>query len=58
MIAEVFGVDGLIILLVTVVTFAIPLWAVIDAIARPAAAFAAAGSSKGMWLALILVSWI
>jgi len=55
---EIFGVDGLIILLVAVVSLVIPLWAVVDAISRPGAAFSAAGSSKGMWLALILVSWI
>lgn len=58
MFGEIFGVDGLIILLVAVVSLVIPLWAVVDAISRPGAAFSAAGSSKGMWLALILVSWI
>ncbi len=33
----------------------VPIWALIDAITRPTGAFAAAGSSKGMWIALILL---
>jgi hypothetical protein len=35
----------------------VPLWAVIDAISRPTPAFAAAGSSKAIWLTLMLVFW-
>jgi hypothetical protein len=49
---EVFGLSGLIILLVFMV---LPIWALVDAISRPTGAFAAAGSSKGMWIALIVV---
>ena len=33
----------------------VPIWALIDAITRPTGAFVAAGSSKGMWIALILL---
>lgn len=52
MTGEVFGLSGLIILLVFMV---LPIWALVDAISRPTGAFAAAGSSKGMWIALIVV---
>jgi hypothetical protein len=57
-IGEIFGADGLIILVVALVGLVVPIWAVVDASSRPGAAFTAAGSSKGMWLALILVFWI
>ena len=33
----------------------IPLWALVDAISRPGGAFTAAGSSKGLWIALIVL---
>ena len=52
MTGEVFGLSGLIILLVFMV---LPIWALVDAISQPTGAFAAAGSSKGMWIALIVV---
>jgi hypothetical protein len=52
MTGEIFGLGGLIIILVILV---IPIWAFIDAVSRPAAAFKAARSSKGMWIALIVV---
>jgi hypothetical protein len=57
-IGEIFGADGLIILVVALVGIVVPIWAVVDAISRPGAAFTTARSSKGMWLALILVFWI
>ncbi len=53
MAGEIFGLSGLIILLVFLV---LPIWALVDAISRPTGAFAAARSSKGMWIALIVVS--
>ena len=52
MTGEIFGLSGLIIILVFLV---LPIWALVDAISRPAGAFKAAGSSKGMWIALIVV---
>jgi len=55
---EVFGADGLIILVIALVTLVIPIWALIDAISRPGGAFVAAGSSKGMWIALIVLFWL
>jgi hypothetical protein len=56
--AEIFGVDGLIIVAVMLVGLVVPVWAIADAASRPAAAFAAAGSSKGLWIALIVVFWL
>jgi uncharacterized protein involved in exopolysaccharide biosynthesis len=50
-----FGLDGLLIPVVTIVSVGIPLWAIIDAATKPSAAFRAAGSSKAMWIALIVV---
>ena len=58
MIGVIFGVDGLIVLVVAMVTLVIPIWALIDSISRPGGAFAAAGSSKGLWIALIVVFWL
>jgi hypothetical protein len=56
LLAEVFGPDGLIVV-IALVGLAIPLWAIIDAASRPTGAFRAAGSSKGMWISLIVVFW-
>ena len=55
---EIFGADGLIVLVVALVTLVIPIWALIDSISRPTGAFAAAGSSKGMWITLIVLFWL
>ena len=52
---EIFGGQGLIVLVVALIGLAVPIWALVDAVLRPAAAFAAAGSSKGLWIALIIV---
>jgi hypothetical protein len=40
------------------VVLVIPIWALVDSISRPGGAFAVAGSSKGMWIALIVVFWL
>jgi hypothetical protein len=48
--AEIFGPDLLLIL----VLFVIPLWAIIDAATRPTPAWRAAGQSKPLWLSLII----
>jgi hypothetical protein len=50
-----FGLDGLLIVAVTIVSIGIPIWAIVDAATKPSAAFRAAGSSKAMWIALIVV---
>jgi Protein of unknown function (DUF2516) len=61
-VADIYGPDLLIVVLVLVVGLvlglAVPLWAIIDAAGRPTGAFEAAGSSKGMWIALIAVFWL
>jgi hypothetical protein len=53
MIASVFGPDLLVVLIVGMV---IPLWAIIDAISRPAVGFYAAGSNKTAWVLVLLVA--
>ena len=58
MTGAIFGVEGLIVLVIALVTLVIPIWALIDSISRPSGAFAAAGSSKGMWTALIVLFWL
>ena len=58
MAGAIFGVDGVIILMIALVTMVIPIWALVDAISRPSGAFVAAGSSKGMWIALIVLFWL
>jgi hypothetical protein len=57
MLGSVVGFDLVLIWAGLFIAFVIPLWAVIDAISRPTAAFAAAGSSKALWLTLLLVFW-
>ncbi len=58
MIADIFGPDLLVVAIVFVAGFVVPLWAVIDAASRPSGAFAAAGSSKALWISLIVVFWL
>jgi hypothetical protein len=54
----IFGLDGLFVLLIALVTLVVPIWALVDSISRPTGAFTAAGSSKGMWIALIVLFWL
>ncbi len=58
MTGEIFGLDGIILLVIAIVMLVIPIWALVDSIARPTSAFSAANSSKGMWVALITVTWL
>jgi hypothetical protein len=58
MTGEVFGLDGIFVLVVVLVMLVIPIWALVDSIARPSGAFSAAGSSKGLWVALIAITWL
>lgn len=51
------GPDLLIALLVLFLGIGVPLWAVIDAANRPAAAFYGAGSHKTAWIAVIVVAF-
>jgi hypothetical protein len=52
MLANIFGPDLPIIVLLGI---ALPLWAIVDAISRPAVAFYAAGSSKTAWVIVLVV---
>lgn len=59
MAGEVFNSGGLpIVVVVVAVLSLLPIWALIDAISRPSAAFYGAGSHKGAWIAVIVVLWI
>ena len=52
MLANVFG---LALPMVALVGIALPLWAIVDALSRPAVAFYAAGSNKTAWIIVLLV---
>jgi hypothetical protein len=56
--ADIVGGDVLIVFVIALLALVIPIWALIDAISRPSGAFAPAGSSKGMWTALIVLFWL
>jgi uncharacterized membrane protein len=58
MVGEVFGFDGLIVVVIGLIFLVLPIWAIVDAIVRPGAAFTAASSSKGFWIGAMLASWI
>jgi hypothetical protein len=58
MTGEIFGADGVFVLLIALVALVIPIWALVDSISRPSGAFTAAGSSKGLWIALIVLFWL
>jgi hypothetical protein len=53
MVAEIVGSN---LWIVAIVSMAIPLWAVIDALTRPAVAFYAAGSNRTAWVVVLLVA--
>jgi hypothetical protein len=52
MLANMFGPS---LVIVVLLGFAIPLWAIVDALGRPAVAFYAAGSNKSAWVAVLIV---
>jgi hypothetical protein len=61
LLGDIFGPDifvALVMLVVGLATLVVPLWAIVDAASRPSAAFAVAGSSKAMWIAIIAVAWV
>lgn len=53
MLADVVGPDLMVVVLIGI---ALPLWAIIDALSRPAVAFYAAGSNKTAWVLVLLVA--
>ena len=48
--------NGPTVMILALFTMLIPLWAVIDALTRPAVAFYAAGSNKTAWVIVLLVA--
>ena len=59
MLGDIFGPDIFVVFFVFILglmTLVVPIWAM-DAASRPSGAFAAAGSSKAMWITLIAVFW-
>jgi len=54
-VAEIFGVDGILILFFPLVSLVFALWALVDAASRPGPAFDAAGQSKVLWIVLPIV---
>jgi hypothetical protein len=57
-VGDVFGPDLLTLAIIGLVGFGIPIWAIVDAASRPSGAFSAAGSSKAMWISLIVIFWL
>ena len=55
--ADVFGPDLLVALVVVACAVAVPIWAIVDAARRPKAAFYGAGSNKTAWIVVIVVAW-
>ena len=58
MIGDIFGPNIFIVLIVAVAGLLVPIWAIADAASRPTGAFVAAGSSKALWITLIVVFWL
>ncbi len=53
--ATIFGIGALPYLLLSLAGLVACIWALVDAVSRPSAAFTLAGSNKAMWIALIAV---
>jgi hypothetical protein len=58
LLGDIFGPDIFIVFVIFAVMLIVPLWAIVDAASRPSGAFAAAGSNKAMWVAIIIVGWL
>jgi len=57
-IGDIFGPDIFVVLIVAVAGLLVPIGAIADAASRPSGAFVAAGSSKALWITLIVVFWL
>jgi hypothetical protein len=51
----IFGPDVIVVAIIVFILVGVPIWAVVDAASRTSASFNAAGSSKTLWITLILV---
>jgi len=58
MIGEITGSGSFVLLPVLLLTVGIPLWAVADALSRPASAFYDAGSNKTAWIMVLIVTLV
>ena len=58
MIGDIVGPDMLVVAVIFLVGLVVPVWAIVDAASRPSQAFRLAGSSKTMWISLIVVFWL
>jgi hypothetical protein len=58
MLGDVFGPDIFVVIVIFLVGLVIPVWAIVDAASRPSGAFAAAGSSKTLWIVVIVIGWL
>jgi hypothetical protein len=56
--ADIFGPDLFIVLVVVVCAVVVPIWAIVDAANRPTVAFYGAGSNKTAWIVVIVVAWL
>jgi hypothetical protein len=55
--ADISGPGLLVVLIVLFFLVAVPLWALIDVVTRPAAAFKGARENKTVWIVVIAGSW-
>ena len=55
--AMIFGPDLIVVLFILIILLGGPIWAVVDAASRTSSSFSAAGSSRSLWITLILVSF-
>ena len=58
MLGSIGGAYGVLVWIGLAIAIVTPVWAIVDAISRPTAAFHAAGSSKALWLTLLIATWI
>ena len=56
--ADVFGPDLLIVLVILACAVAVPIWAIVDVASRPKVAFYGAGSNKTAWIVVIVIAWL
>jgi hypothetical protein len=54
--AEVFGGDGVLVLLITLVMYGVSLWALVDACILSRAKWKRAGRSKSLWIIFFVVT--
>jgi hypothetical protein len=51
----IFGPDLIVVLLILVLFWGVPIWAIVDAASQTSSSFRAAGSSKALWITLLTV---